>query len=164
MKFQKKAIKYLNLQEKGHLKGIFRQFKPRKTTKEGLLWKLYLKPKIMAFLRLFTVLDRLPKSALFVLLAIFIFSILMVNQYVVKDFWMNTIIDVFPDLTTAGADAEGKLQLSPIDAIFTPSVARMQGLFWIMFWVMFAVIYGQIARGYIPRKAQTMPNVRRLRK
>ena len=119
--------------------------------------------KIMAFLRLFGILDRLPKSALFVLLMIFIFAILMVNQHIVKEFWMNTVIEAFPDLTQAGIDAEGKVQLSPIDAVFTPSVARTQGLYWVFFWVMMGIIYGQIARGYVPRKPQTLPNVRRIR-
>ena len=163
MKFKKKAIKYLNLQKEGHLKGIFKRFKPRKITKEQLLWQLYIKPKLMAFLRLFGVLDRLPKSALFTLLIIFIFTSLMVNQHIVKEYWMNTVVEAFPDLTQAGVDAEGKVQLSPIDAIFTPSVARIQGYMWIFFWVNLGIIYGQIARGYIPRKCQTLPNIQRIR-
>ncbi len=162
-KFKKKAIKYLNLQKEGRLKGIFKRFKPRKTTKQSLYWHLYLKPKLMAFLRLFGVLDRLPKSALFVLLMVFIFVVLTVNQHIVKEFWMNTIVEAFPDLTTAGVDAEGKVQLSPIDAIFTPSVARIQGYMWVFFWVIMGISYGQIARGYIPRKPQTLPNITRFR-
>ena len=163
MNFKKKAIKYLNLQKEGALRGILKRFKPRKTTREGLLWQLYLKPKIMAFLRLFSVLDRMPNSALFALLMVFLFAVLMVNQHIVKEYWMNTVIQAFPDLTAAGVDAEGKVQLSPIDAIFTPSVARIQGYVWIFFWIVMGLMYGQIAKGYVPRKPQTLPHVQRIR-
>ena len=161
-KFERKANKYLNPKQKGIITRLS-HFRLKKQSRGHLYWLLHIKPKLRQFWHFFSFLDRMPKSALFVVLFVFVFLVLMVNQHIMRQVWMNTIVEIFPDLTTSGVDAEGKVQLSPIDAIFTPSVARVQGLFWLFFWVMLGIIYGQIARGYVPRKPQTLPNVRRIR-
>jgi|SRR3990167_10853440 len=156
--FEKHAIRHLQDVNESKIMAFLSHLKPKKHSNSHLYYLLHIKPKIIKFFGVFTFLERAPKSALFFLALLFIFSLLIANQHFLRQYWFNTVVEQYPDLTKASIE-DGKLQLSPIDKVFTPITATSQAFWLILAVITLNIILGDIWQGYNVRKPQTLPMV-----
>ena len=162
MKFEKKAGQFISQEpKKGFLKRTLSKLKVKRNSGSHLYYLLHIKPKIRKFLSLFTFLERAPKGVLFVLALLFMGSVLVVNQHFMRQYWFNTVVEQYPDLTKSGTDEEGKMTLSPIDKIFTPITASNQAFWLIVLVITLNLMLGEVWLGWNVRKPQTLPSVKR---
>lgn len=114
------------------------------------------RPRWVRFAENMRFINRIPRPVMVVLMMLFFFVVFAFNNNIMSERWKNDVISAYPELVTTTIDADGNVQLSPVDRLFVEIVRTYQSLFFVSLFVLLNMIWGDILSSYAPRKPQSI--------
>lgn len=119
-------------------------------------WAWSVKPKLQITLMYLKAIERLPFSILFTIYLLFVFVCVALFSQIIYQKWVGDIVNTYPEAVQGSVDPEtGRVQLSPLDAIFVPIQAKNQAWYFLMFHVILGMFLTDVWGFYNPRKPQS---------